>query len=108
MSSVTPVWNDCTCVVATVPVPPPVVVRMLTVSPARSEAVRPETVVKRGSSRMRALLLEMRKLSTAVSEYGLRISGEVQVRDLYASAGGGVARRIDRRHFAERGRDGRR
>ncbi len=55
MSSVTPVWKLCSCVVATVPVPPPTVVRMLIVSPARIVAVRPDSVVMRGSASTRAL-----------------------------------------------------
>lgn len=51
MSSVTPVWKVCSWVVAIVPGPPPVVVRMEMLSPARTVAVRPDTVVIRGSAK---------------------------------------------------------
>ncbi len=63
MSSVTPVWNVCSCEVATVPLPPPIVVRMLIESPARIVAVRPDIVVMRGSASTRALPFWIKRLS---------------------------------------------
>ena len=75
MSSVTPVWNVCSWVVATVPVPPPVVVRIAMLSPARIVAVRPEIVVMRGSASTRPFPLWMSRLRLSPNEIGERVSG---------------------------------
>ncbi len=75
MSSVTPVWNDCNCVVAIVPAPPPVVVKMLSVSPARIVAVRPEIVVIRGSASTFALPSWICRFRMAVKLSGVRVKG---------------------------------
>ena len=74
MSSVTPVWKLSSCVVATVPVPPPTVVKMLIVSPARIVAVRPDNVVMRGSARTRALPFCISRFSCAWNWIGVRVS----------------------------------
>lgn len=61
--------------VATVPAPPPAVVRIESVSPARMLAVRPETVVMRGSERMRAVPFWMSGFNVKPIESGVREKG---------------------------------